>query len=503
MRTLAVLSLFAAASVLAQDRQASPPPKPAAAKPAGQPGPATLPSALKYAPLRPIQIPKVETVTLPNGMRLYLLENHELPLVNGAARVRTGNLFDPADKVGLAGLTGSVMRTGGTKDKTGDQLDQLLENVAASVETSIGETSGSVTFSALKENTDPVLAIFKSVLTQPEFRQDKVDLAKTQTKSGISRRNDDAHGIAQREFAAFVYGKESPYGWDTQYATIDAITRADMQAFYRRYFFPANIMLAVWGDFNAAEMKAKLESLFADWTVKQEPVPEFPKVEQGAPAGTYLAVKDDVTQTFFVVGHRGGELRDKDYPALEVMADILGGGFRSRLVQRVRTRMGAAYSISANWGANYGHPGLFEIRGSTKSLSTVETIKAVQEEVARMRTTEVTQEELDTAKQSALNSLVFAFDTKSKTLGRMLTYEYWGYPKDFIYRYQKALEGVTRADVLRVSKQYLDPAKFVILGRRSEKGRLVDREGARKTGGVQPGGWRETAPADAGSGRRT
>ena len=170
-----------------------------------------------------------------------------------------------------------------------------------------------------------------------------------------------------------------------------------------------------------------------------------------------------MTQTFFQMGQLGGELRDKDYPALAIMADILGGGFQSRLVQRIRTNMGNAYNIGADWGANYDHPGLFQISGSTKSLSTVETIKAIQEEVERIRTTEVTDEELKTAKDTALNSLIFAFDTKAKTLNRMITYEYYGYPKDFIQQYQKALAAVTKADVLRVAKAHLDPAKFTIV----------------------------------------
>jgi hypothetical protein len=177
----------------------------------------------------------------------------------------------------------------------------------------------------------------------------------------------------------------------------------------------------------------------------------------------YLAVKKDVTQTFFAVGQRGGELRDKDYPALEIMGDILGGGFQSRLVERIRTKMGDAYDISADWGAGYDHPGLFEISGSTKSISTVETLKAIREEVDRIRATEVTEAELKTAKDTALNSLVFAYDTRAKTLGRVLTYEYYGYPKDFIQQYQKALAAVTRADILRVAKEHLDPAKFTIV----------------------------------------
>jgi zinc protease len=418
---------------------------------------------LKFPPLKPIQIPHVDTFILPNGMRLYLLEDHELPVVDGTALIRTGNLFDPADKVGLATLTGMVIRSGGTRTKSGDQLDQELENVAASVESRIDETSGTVSFSALKENTDDVLAAFHDVLTEPEFRQDKVELAKSQIRAGIARRNDDAHGVAQREFASIVYGRNTPYGWEIEYSTVDRISREDMAAFYKRYFFPANVMLAVWGDFRTDEMKAKLEALFSGWRVTQPAVPAFPEVRQSPAPGAYLAAKTDVAQTFFEAGQLGGVLRDKDYPALDVMADILGGGFRSRLFQRVRSRMGDAYEIEADWGANYDHPGLFRISGSTKSASTVETIHAIQEEVQKIRTAEVTDDELNTAKQTALNGLVFAFDTKSKTLARVLTYEYHGYPKDFIDQYQKALAAVTKADVLRVAKQHLDPANFSIV----------------------------------------
>jgi predicted Zn-dependent peptidase len=458
----------------------------AQAPPAGQPAaarPATAipsPKDLKFPLLRPIQIPKVATFTLPNGMKLYLLEDHELPIVHGVAQVRTGNLFDTADKIGLATMTGMVLRTGGTRTKTGEQLDEQLENIAASVEGNIGESAGSVSFSALRENTDEVLGVFKDVLTAPEFRPDKITLARTQLRGGIARRNDDARGVAEREFANIVYGKDSPYGWEVEYATANRITRADLQGFYKRYFFPANVMLGVWGDFDTAVMKAKIEKLFADWTVEQPPVPEFPKVGGSPAPGTYLAVKKDVTQTFFSIGQLGGQYNDKDYPALVIMADILGGGFRSRLVQRVRTKMGNAYDISADWDANYDHPGLFEISGGTKSLSAVETLKAIQDEVDRIRTSEVTEEELKTAKDTALNSLVFAYDTRAKTLRRMLTYGYYGYPLDFIQQYQKAIAAVTRADVLRVAKAHLNPAAFTIVavGNPDDFGRQLDTLGA-------------------------
>ena len=418
---------------------------------------------LKYPPLRQVEIPKVETFTLPNGMKVYLLEDHELPVINGFALVRTGNLFDPPDKVGLAGLAGEVLRSGGTRSATGDQLDEKLEDMAASVEAGIGESSGRVAFNALKENAPDVLQVFHDVLTEPEFRADKVELAKTQMKGVISRRNDDASGIVAREFESVLYGRDNPYGWPMEYDHINRISREDMQAFHKRYFFPANVMLAVYGDFQTSEMKARLEKLFTGWTAAQPPVPPFPPVTHNARSGVYLAEKTDVTQTFFAIGHLGGTYRDKDYPALEVMADILGGGFRSRLFNRVRTEKGYAYSIGASWAANFVNPGRFEISGSTKSLSTTETFKLIEDEVKRLRDSGVTEAELTTARQAVLNSFVFNFDTRAKTLSRLMTYEYFGYPKDFIFEYQKAIAAVTRADIQRVARQRLHPEEMVFV----------------------------------------
>jgi zinc protease len=418
---------------------------------------------LKYPQLRPIKIPDVATFTLPNGMRLYLLENHELPIVRGSALVRTGNLFDPADKIGLATITGMVIRSGGTKNKSGDQLDVQLENIAASVETSIDESFGSASFSCLKENTDEVLGVFHDVLTMPGLRQDKIDLAKTELRSSISRRNDEPHAIAEREFDSIVYGRDTPYGWQMEYATIDRIARLDIVQFYERYFFPANVMLAVIGDFSVAEMKAKLESRFADWAVKQPPVPPFPPVTAKPAPGIFVATKTDVTQAFLTLGHLGGELRDKDFPALEEMADILGGGFHSRLFQRVRTQLGYAYDVSAGWGANYDHPGLFEISGSTKSSSATDTIKVMRQEIEKIRTTEVEPEELESAKQRVANSFVFNFDTLAKTLNRVLRYDYYGYPRDFIHQYQRGIELVTRQDVLRAARERINPKNLTVV----------------------------------------
>ena len=159
-------------------------------------------------------------------------------------------------------------------------------------------------------------------------------------------------------------------------------------------------------------------------------MPPFPPVRSTPTPGVFLAVKEDINQTVFYMGHLGGELRDRDNPALDVMADILGGGFSSRLFKRIRTALGYAYSIGADWAADYDHPGLFEISGSTKSGNTTDAIAVARQEVERIRASEVTGAELETARETAVNSFVFHFDTPSKTLARLLRYEYYGYPKD-------------------------------------------------------------------------
>ncbi len=422
---------------------------------------------LHFPALRDVVLPQVTRFTLPDGMQVLLLEDHDLPLIHGRALVHTGNLLDPKDKIGLAGITGEVMRTGGTVSRTGEQLDDQLESLAASVETGVGETSGSASFSALSKDTDAVLPLFADVLMHPAFRQDKLDLAKMQELGDIERRYDDAAGTASLEFDSLLYGKNTPYGWETQKATVAAITRQDLVNFYQRAFYPRNILLAVWGDFSTAAMRSKLERAFAEWKNPDVPPTVLPKVQDVARPGVFFLNRDDINQTNIRIGQLGGELRDPDYPALAVMSRILGGGFSSRLFKEVRTRLGLAYSAGGSWNADFDHPGLFELSASTKSASTVQAIQAIRQQVESMRSAEVRDDELKTAKDSVLNAFVFNFDTRAKTIARLQTYTYYDYPSDYIFKFKDAVQKVTKADVLRVAQHDLKPADFsyVVVGK--------------------------------------
>jgi zinc protease len=431
--------------------------------PAPAPAGTLSPKDLKYPPLHTLQAPACATFTLPNGIKLYLLEDHDLPAVGGIALVRTGSLLDSAQQTGLAQLAGTAMRTGGTAAKTGDQIDNLLENAAAAVESSIGESAGIFSFAAPKADASAILQVFQEMLTQPGFRREKVDAAKTGLRLAVSHRNDNGASIARREFANLIRGKDSPAGRQQEYATIDRISRNDLRAFHNRYFFPANVTLGVWGDFVTAEMKASIEKLFADWTVQQLPVPEFGKGTNGPSPGVFLAEQKDAVQTFFTIGHLGGRRDDKDYAALEIMAGILGSGSQGLIADHLRTKLGLPSDVVATWTGGYVQPGLFEISGSTRTTSAVAAIKAIEEEIDRIRTAEVPEDEWRNARDAAVNRLVFAYDSRAKLFAGQMILEYYGYPKDYLPLYQKALESVTRADVLRVARQYLNPANLTVV----------------------------------------
>ena len=419
--------------------------------------------SLKYPKLRDIEVPEVQQVTLANGMRLFLLEDHELPLVNVSVMIRAGSVYEPAEKVGLASITGEVMRTGGTAGRTGDQIDEELEAIAASVETDIGLNSGSASMSVLKGDLDKGLSILADVLMNPAFREDKIQLAKMQAASSISRRNDSVGAVAGREFDKLIYGADSVYARHIEYATIDPITRDDLVNFHGKYFGPNNAMLAVWGDFDTKQIIEKIENAFEGWQKVDLDLPGTPKVEYEFRKTVNVIRKDEVNQSNVYMGHIGGLRSDPDFFALIVMNKILGGGFTGRLFKNIRSREGLAYSVYGTYSANYDYPGEFYVGCQTKSASTVYAIRAMLREVEKIRESEVTDEELALAKDSFLNSFVFNFDTKGEIVNRLMAYEYFGYPADFLQKTKANVEKVTKADVLRVAKKHLHPDKLQIL----------------------------------------
>ena len=418
---------------------------------------------LSYPKLRDIRIPEIQQTELDNGIKLFLLEDHELPLISMSGLIRVGSIYEPADKLGLATITGAVMRTGGSTTRPGDEIDELLEGIAASVETSIGRESGRASMSVLKKDLETGLTVLADILMNPGFPEEKLQLAKIGERSSIARRNDSVGSIASREFRKLIYGAKSPYARHAEYETIDKISRDDLVAFHSKYCHPNNLMLAVWGDFDTEEMIEKIRTTFQDWKPQEIEFSDVPKVNYQFRQTVNFIQKDDVNQTNIYMGHIGGLRDDPDYFALLLMNRVLGSGFTSRLFREVRSRQGLAYSVFGAYTAEFDHPGVLYVGCQTKSQTTVKAIDAMMNEVKKMTQSEVTDEELGIAKDSYLNSFVFNFDSRGEIVNRLMTFAYYGYPLDFLEKAKRNVEQVTKSDILRVARKHLRPDQMQIL----------------------------------------
>lgn len=420
-------------------------------------------------PLHQIKVEQPKRIQLANGMVILLMENHELPLIEGQIRIRGGSRNVPADKAGLAGIYGQTWRTGGTEKQTGDQLDDFLETRAAHVETGSGDESMRVSFQMLKGDLDAVFPIVVDLLQHPAFRQEKIDLAKTQANSAISRRNDDAQGIAGREAAKLGYGANTSYTRQSEYATIASITRDDLLAFHKKYVHPNNILIGVTGDFDAAAMEKRLRAAFESWPKGPAAPKETPDDRHPAKPGVYFVGKDDITQSYVSLIGQGVKRDTPDYYALNVMNEIFSGGFSGRLMNDIRAKRGLAYSVGGSVGTDWDHPGLFRVSAGTKSGSTVEALTALRGEISDLVSKPFTSAEVEDAKQTLLNAFVFTRDAKSKILNQRLDLEFHGYPADWYDRYVAGIEKVTPADVERVAKKYVTPDQLAVLVVGNEK----------------------------------
>jgi predicted Zn-dependent peptidase len=422
------------------------------------------PRDLKYATLS-YTPPKREQYrhVLSNGAVAYLVEDHDLPLVNVSTLVRTGSYLDPAGKEGLAALTGTQMRAAGTASKSAEEFDEAVDFLAANISSSIAATQGNANLNLLAKDVDQGLALYFDMLRNPRFQEDRLKLAKSQILQSMERRNDRTDAIEQREWSRLMYGEHFSTKNSTK-ASIESITREDMIAFHQKYYQPAGFIFAVSGDFNTNEMLAKLEAATKGWASNKMAVPVVPKPTNTIVAGVYTVNKPDVNQGRVSIGHVGALRDSPDAYALEIMNDILGGGgFTSRIMSRVRSDEGLAYSAGSNFGLGVYYPGAFRASFQSKNPTTTQAIEIVMEEINRVRTTKVSAEELETAKNSAIEVFPRIFSTAAQVAGTFAQDEYTKRPADYWATYRDRIRAVTADDVQRVAQKYLQPDKLVVL----------------------------------------
>ena len=422
------------------------------------------PRTLTFKPVE-FSPPEPERVVLDNGMVVYLLEDHELPLVTITATMRTGSWLDPTDKIGLAAMTGAVMRTGGGGGLSAEQVDAELEQFAADVSIGIGRQSGSASLDVLSKDVNRGLEIFAGLLRTPAFEPARVELARLQALEGIRRRLDNPGSIVGREFAKMLYGADHPTARESSLDSVTRITRDDLLTFHRNTIHPNGMILGVTGDFKRDELVASLRKVFGDWdkgTVPELKISDVSVTEVSGPVVRFVG--KDTSQTHLRVGHLSIKENDPDYVALAIANDILGGSsFRSRLFNDVRTKRGLAYSVGSRLNTGMHDQGVWLMRAETKLTSTQEVIERFVANIERMRAEPVTDGELAEAKEAYVNSFVFSFSSPSAIVSRLVELEYDGLPKDFLQQLRAKVVRLTKEEVLAAAKKHLRPDRLKIV----------------------------------------
>lgn len=437
------------------------------------------PKKIVAPPIGKIAAVKPERFVMPNGSVVFLLEAHDLPTVSGVAYFPSSPTLVPADKAGLAGITGQVMRTGGSKAHGGDYLDDHLAAIGAAINSGISNDQANSGFRCLTENTAEVIGLWSEVMRSPAFPAEKLDLAKVGARQGIASRNDELTNILIRSAGEAVYGKNSPWVRQPEYATVEAITAADLEKLHENVFVPERAVFAIYGDFKSAEMKKLLLAKFGDWSKSGTPTPVLPPVPTSVTPKLYYAPKTDVTQSGIIVAQMGSKANDPDYAAMQVLETGLGGGFASRMFNLIRTQRGLAYGTGASAGTEFRRPGVFLAYSLTKSESTMVALDLVRQEVRKVTEAPFTATELAVAKDAVVNGFVFNFEDPSQTLFRAASYESMGYPQDFLQTYQKSLESVTAQSVLEAAKRKITPDAqvVIIVGKEADFDRKLETAG--------------------------
>jgi predicted Zn-dependent peptidase len=430
-----------------------------------------------------LRVPTWTKTQLANGATLIVSERHNLPLVSFAITFVGGaNQFESAGKRGVAAMTVSMM-TEGTTTKSGDELSDALQLLGTNVNAGIGSEDGNVSFVSTTKNFEPTLALFADMMLNSTFPAEALERLRGRTLVNLTQAKDQPAVIGSQVFAKILYGDAHPYGQRTTETSVKTITRDDVVAFSKAYFQPGRAIITVVGDITALKAKTAIEKGLAAWAkAGEKPSFDYPKLPELQPAKIYLVDKPGAAQSVFNIGLPGPPRNTPDYFALQVLNTILGGQFQSRLNANIREQKGYSYGVRSVF--NYGKgPGAFSAGGAIFTAKTdaglIEFMKELKGIVGEKP---ITDEELKTAKESLIQGLPQRFASVSAISNAITSLVVQGLPDDYYQTYAKNVSAVTKEDLLRVAKQYIDlnHLAIVIVGDRS----LV--EGPLKATGVAP-----------------
>jgi len=415
-------------------------------------------------------LPTLESIyeeTFKNGLHLLILEDHEVPLTSGFLLTEAGSWLDPPNKIGLAETVTALIREGGSAAYSPEELDDFLENRAASIETSLGVKSFQIAFQCEPSDLGEVLRAASSLVRAPLFSAPRLELVKQHQHANIARRNDEPSSVLRRTFAKLVYGSVSPFARESSDESIDRIERDDLFRFHADHFGPDfNTFLVLYGDLDRASVRRLAEETFGDWSRLVDPprMALAPAPRPNPNASLVLLVdKPGLTQAQVAMGELGGTLRDPLYPALDVM-NALMNGLGGRLFDELRSRKGLAYSVYGVWSPKYNYPGVFIAGGETETAQVPALVEGIQAEFRRLDNELVSPDALNYAKDYVLNSMVFQLaPNKSEMLRRLVLYRFHRYPDDFLQQLRAGIERVDARSLQQAARDRIDDDALITL----------------------------------------
>jgi len=431
--------------------------------------PLPSPDRIKYPPLH-FNLPQAQRVILENGIVLYILEDHELPLISVNALVKTGSMYDPEGKEGIAELTAYVMRTGGTTKLSSTEIDNRFDFLAASPSISMAMDSASIDFSFLSADIDQSLDLLAQILTQPAFEQNKFILARELVIEDLRRLKDDPQRLAFREFNRLIYRNNSR-GRFASIKSLPNIEREDLIKFHQQFFSPDKIMFAVTGNITKEQAINKIKQYFGNWKTNGQST-KINDLPQKSKCGLYY-INKEIPQSTIICGELSVSKNNPDFYAFTLLDFIIGsGGFPSRIFSAVRNNEGLAYSAGSFYRAKPDY-GIFGAYAFTKTQSSFKTLNLINDILKIEKLNTITNKEINWAKKSINNGFIFSFLEPRQIALQQMKLEYDQLPEDYLLTYRDKIEKVKASDIRRVAAKYLDEKNriFLILGNTNNFGK--------------------------------
>lgn len=409
-----------------------------------------------------VALPPILTRELPNGLKLLIVEHHELPLADFVLLVGSGSTTDPASKTGVANLTATMLREGTTTRKSLDIADQIAY-LGINLSPSSSWESSTLSLHTPTAQLDSALALFADVALRPSFPADEFERLRKNRLTDLLRLRDQGPAIANLAFPAIIYGGAHPYGAATlgTEASVKSLSVADLRTYYQTNFKPNNSTLIIVGDVNPAQIEQKIGTLFGGWQRGDVTQPTYTDPPKAAATTVYLIDKPGAAQSSFRIGSVGVPRSTKDYFALSVMNTILGGSFTSRLMQNLRETRGYTYGASSRFDMRRS-AGPFLASAEIVAAKTDSALLEFMKELNAIRQS-VPASELSRAKRYLQLQLPGNFETTQDIAFQLVPVALYGLPLDYYNNYVQNIEAITEADVARVAQQYINPGSLAVV----------------------------------------